>query len=101
MAVFETVTEESFGVTRQDLARQIAEEARRHHHIVSAHPSNDVSGCWTDTYKASQALFLAAIAAAYPHVSAWSVYAVWVDCMEDTAYCAEWVRQHPNDIPTI
>lgn len=96
-----TQTEIAFGVTQQELAVRMAEDARRHHHIVASHDDWRVAQSNAETYKRSQALFKAAIAVAYPDVSADDVYAVWVDCMESTEYCARYVRANPDDIPTV
>ena len=96
-----TPTEIAFNITRAELAERMAEDARRHHHIVCSDDNWQVSQSNSPVYVASLALFKAAISVAYPDVSADDVYAVWVDCMESTAYCVRYVRANPDDIPTV
>jgi hypothetical protein len=96
-----TATEIAFGVTRAELAVRMAEDARRHHHIVSSHDDWRIAQSNQKPYRDSQSLFLAAIRVAYPDVNALDVYAVWMDCMESTEYCARYVRANPDNIPTV
>jgi hypothetical protein len=96
-----TPTEIAFGVTAQELAVRMAEDARRHHHIVCSHDDWRISQSNQKPYRDSRSLFIAAIRVAYPDVNALDVYAVWVDCMESVEYCARYVRTHPDDIPTV
>lgn len=96
-----TTTEIAFGVTRQELAVRMAEDARRHHHIICSHDDPSISSSYARSYRDSRSLFIAAIRVAYPDVNALDVYAVWVDCMESTDYCARYVRANPDNIPTV
>ncbi|WP_405056978.1 hypothetical protein OG474_30110 [Kribbella sp. NBC_01505] len=73
---------------------EIAERVRQHHHEVSGHEDQSISGYWTESYQRSEALFKAAIAAAYPNLNTEAVYYAWVDGFESVAHCAEWVRNN-------
>lgn len=60
---------------------EAAELARKAHHLTASEDDSKA-------YDRSQIAFKAAIHAAYPELDKCGVYGLWVDCMEDVAYCA-------------
>lgn len=72
---------------------ELAEAARQHHYSVSTSSDPAVAGSNSPVYQRSQAFFKAAIAVAYPDVDPDEVYEIWVDCMEDVAWCARIARE--------
>lgn len=67
--------------TTQDMFRRIVEDVRQAHHEEAGRDDHRA-------YARSQALFLAAIQAAYPFQDKHGIYGLWLDCMESVEYCA-------------
>jgi hypothetical protein len=70
--------------TPLDLAKRLVEDVRRYHFEIAT--SEDSATAGGQSYRNSQAMFLAAIRTAYPDHNADAIYNLWVDNMETVAY---------------
>lgn len=72
-----------------DLAKRLVEDVRRYHFTIAT--SDDMAVAGGQSYRNSQALFLAAIRAAYPDHNADAIYNLWLDNMESVAYQVQYL----------
>lgn len=75
-------------------ALALAEAARRYHYSICTHEDYKIASSLTPHYKESQRMFRKAIKIAYPHMDANRIYKMWVDCMEDIAYCVAYIKKN-------
>lgn len=79
--------------TANDALKLVADAARRAHFEIATDDDLAISSGSGETYKASQALFKAAIKAAYPGDDTEAMYDMWCSCFEDLDHCATIVRR--------
>jgi hypothetical protein len=87
--------------SRLNEAQRIVEAIADTHLAISM--SNDVAIAdgRGPVYSASQTLFKAAIMAAYPDLSAESIYGMWTDTHESIEYCAAWFMKEAAEATPI
>jgi hypothetical protein len=79
--------------TANDALKLVADAARRAHFEIATHDDLAIASGSSEIYQSSQALFKAAIKAAYPGDDVEAMYEAWLDCFEDLDHCATVVRQ--------